>query len=134
MEDEYELLEATIGLGVQICKFTSIEEYTEILGDFSYSLDDVAKKLLKILKENNAPNNKFPCLRRYAIELAIWMMESNAPSISDFKSGNLKNVLTMVAETTSDLENFHFFSGDVGVAKHPQTISSLVLKAKRLLA
>ncbi|KAJ4813205.1 ARM repeat superfamily protein [Rhynchospora pubera] len=133
-ENDNKLREASIGLCVQICKFISIEEYTKILRNADYSMEAVARQLLKALEENNTPNITCSCIRRYAIELAIWMMESNASSISNSKEGKLEELLTQVAETTSDLENFHIFSGDVGVAKHPQTISSLVLKAKRLLA
>ncbi|KAJ4745487.1 ARM repeat superfamily protein [Rhynchospora pubera] len=129
-----ELLEACTELCVQICKFTSIKEYDEIIRNAGYSMIDVAKMLLNILKENKAPNNLIPRLRRSAIELAIWMMESYDPFISYFKAGELGDVLTQVAETTSDFENFQLFSGDIGLAKHPKTISSLLLKAKQLLA
>ncbi|KAJ3705290.1 hypothetical protein LUZ61_008995 [Rhynchospora tenuis] len=131
-ENDDELLESSTGLCVQICKFTSIEEYDAIVRNAGHSMADFAKMLLKFL-DNKAPNKTVPCLRRYAIELAIWMMESYDPFISFFKAAKLEKVLTQVAETSSDIENFHLFSGDVGVAKHPQSISSLVLRAKRLL-
>ncbi|KAJ1700907.1 hypothetical protein LUZ63_000686 [Rhynchospora breviuscula] len=133
-ENDNKLLEASTELYVQICKFTSIKEYDEALRNAGYSMIDVAKMLLNILKENKAPNNLFPRLRRSAIEIAIWMMESYDPFISYFKAGELGDVLTQVAETTSDFENFQLFSGDIGLAKHPKTISSLLLKAKQLLA
>ncbi|KAJ3705289.1 hypothetical protein LUZ61_008994 [Rhynchospora tenuis] len=98
-ERDDKLLEASTELCVQICKFTSIKEYDEILRNAGYSMIDVAKMLLNILKENKDPNNLYPRLRRSAIELAIWMMETYDPFISYFKAGELGYVLTQVAET-----------------------------------
>lgn len=129
------VLEASIGLCVQISKLTGIEEFTQVhISEANFSMIDVAERLRGILEDNIYTDAKIPCLRRNVIELIIWIMESNDPLIQYFKEAGMKKILAQTAETTAEFENFYYFSGNFGVMKHPKTISSLVLKAKALLA
>jgi hypothetical protein len=129
------LLEASIGLCVQISKFTSIEEFTRILVvEANSSKKKFTAILLEILNENIDPNAQFPCIRRHVIELVIWIMESDDRFIQDSEAFEMQRALMKITVSTAEFENFHYFSGNSGVMEHQKTISSLLWKTKLLLA
>jgi hypothetical protein len=119
------VLEASLGLCVQISKLTRMDEFMTIA---------VVGRIKSILRENIYPNATIPCLRRHVIELVIWIMKTNNSWIQYFKEAGMEKILVQTAESTAEFENFHYFSENFGVMEHPKTISSLVLEAKLLLA
>ena len=95
---------------------------------------EVANELVQILKKHRHPPIKVPRIRRFAIELAIWMMEDKPTNVQIFKDFGMEKELEFVLETTAELESFNIFSGTVGMSRHSTTIHSLVETALRLLA
>lgn len=126
-------LEISIGLAIQILRFTSPEDYTEKLERAGYTDADFASQLVQILGRYVSPDIKVPRIRRFLIELAIWMMKSQLKYIQIFKNLQADEAFKGVAETTSELENFCFFSGSVGLGKDNTTLSILVDKALELM-
>lgn len=134
MAAQDKLLEVSIALTTQIGKLMGPDEFAEALKQASVEEADLAKKLSEVLSIYTYPEIKVPRIRRYVIEQAIWMMESSRNSAHLFRQLGLERLLESVAETTSELECFHIFSGCVGLSPHGETISSLVEKALWLIA
>lgn len=133
MNEKEKLLEVSLGLASQIFRFTTLEEYNEKLEKAGITDADLANQLVDILRRNIYPEIKFPRMRRFLIELATWMMKSQLKYIQIFKNLQADDEFKSVAETTSELENFNFFSGSVGLGKDYTTISSLVDTALKLM-
>ncbi|KAJ8505859.1 hypothetical protein OPV22_006745 [Ensete ventricosum] len=133
MEAKENLLEVSIGLTTQICKLMEPDEFAEALKQASIEETDLVEKLVKTLEGYTYPEIKVPRIRRFVIEQAIWMMKSNRNSIQLFKKFDMENLLGSVAETTSQLEYFHIFSGSVGLIQHSKPLSSLLETALDLM-
>ncbi|WOK93589.1 hypothetical protein Cni_G02289 [Canna indica] len=137
METKEKLLEVSIGLTTQMCKLLDDpkhNEFAQVLKQASIKEIDLVKKLVEILKEYTYPEIKVPRIRRFVIEQAIWMMESNRENIENFKMLEMEKLLGSVAETTLELECFHIFSGSVGLSRHSRTLSSVVDIALHLIS
>ncbi|KAB1214165.1 hypothetical protein CJ030_MR5G027220 [Morella rubra] len=93
----------------------------------------LATVLVQILDKHRYPPVKFPKIRRFAIELAIWMMRDNKTDVCIFKDLETERVLENVLETTTELESFNIVSGAVGLYRHGTTIHSLVETALKVL-
>ncbi|XP_010906015.1 uncharacterized protein [Elaeis guineensis] len=133
MLEKDKLLEVSIGLTTQICKFMSSTEFSKELERAGIKETDLVQKLIEILNKYNYPEIKVPRIRRFVIELAIWMMKSDTNYIRLYKNFEMDKLLENVAETTSELECFHVFSGSVGLSKHSRTLSSVVDTALELM-
>ncbi|URE05554.1 hypothetical protein MUK42_20839 [Musa troglodytarum] len=133
MEAKEKLLEVSIGLTTQICKLMDPDEFAEALKQASIEETDLVEKLVRTLEKYTFPEIKVPRIRRFVIEQAIWMMKSNRNSIQLFKKFEMENLLGSVAETTSQLECFHIFSGSVGLIQHSKPLSSLLEMALDLM-
>ncbi|CAL9159301.1 unnamed protein product [Musa hybrid cultivar] len=133
MEAKEKLLEVSIGLTTQICKLMDPDEFAEALRQASIEETDLVKKLVRTLEKYTFPEIMVPRIRRFVIEQAIWMMKSNRNSIQLFKKFEMENLLGSVAETTSQLECFHIFSGSVGLIQHSKPLSSLLETALDLM-
>ncbi|XP_064981884.1 uncharacterized protein LOC135623178 [Musa acuminata AAA Group] len=133
MEAKARLLEASIGLSTEICKFLDPDEFAEFLKKAAIEETDLVVKLVQVLKEYRYPEIRVPGMRRFVIEQAIWMMRSNRNSIQLFEQLEMERFLEAVVETTSELECFHIFSGGVGLSRHSKTLSSLVETALHLM-
>lgn len=135
MATEGRLLEASLGLTTQICKLTTTpDEFTDALKRAGFEEAKLPEKLAAILREFASPDIRVPRMRRFAINQAIWMMKSNRNNIDQFKKLGMERLLESVAETTSELECFHIFSGSVGFSRQSKTtLSSRVQKALKLM-
>ncbi|CAL9044088.1 uncharacterized protein LOC135673315 [Musa acuminata AAA Group] len=133
MEAKEKLLEVSIGLTTQICKLMDPDEFAEALRQASIEETDLVEKLVRTLEKYTFPEIMVPRIRRFVIEQAIWMMKSNRNSIQLFKKFEMENLLGSVAETTSQLECFHIFSGSVGLIQHSKPLSSLLETALDLM-
>lgn len=133
MVEKDKSLEVSIGLTAQICKFMSSTEFAKELEQAGIKATDLIQKLTEILNKYNHPEIKVPRIRRFLIELAIWMMKSDSNYLQLFKNSEMDKLLENVAETTSELECYHVFSGSVGLSKHSRTLSSVVETALELM-
>lgn len=133
MSKEDKLQEVAIGLAAQIFRFMSSHESGNPFNTSGIKETELAEKLVQILKQYQYPSAKVPRIRRFVIELVIWMMQSKKENIRIFKDLGMEKELRNVAETTSELECFNVFSGSVGLSRHKTTVYSLVDTALKLI-
>ncbi|KAK1291354.1 hypothetical protein QJS10_CPB17g01931 [Acorus calamus] len=133
MLEKEKLLEVSIGLAIQIFKFSSSEEMEEIFNRNHIKQTDFAERLVEILRVYRQPSIKCPRMRRFVTEMAIQLMNSNENCIQFFRHHKMDQELKIVSETTSELECFHVFSGSVGISRHNTPVSSLVETALQFL-
>lgn len=134
MSEENKQQEVMVGLAAEVFKFMTSQESSIMFERAGIEEAELAKVIVHILKKHENPPIKVPRIRRFAIELAIWMMRDNTINICTFKDLGLEEELESVLETTAELENFNIFSGTVGLNRHGTTIHSLVETALKLLA
>lgn len=133
MSQENKLQEVMVGLAANVFTFMTPSESSTMFEESGITEAELAKKLVLILKKHQYPPTKVPRIRRFVIELAIWMMKDKAENINTFKDMQMEEVLEGVLETTSELESFNVFSGTVGLNRHSLTIHSLIETALKLL-
>ncbi|KAG4960183.1 hypothetical protein GYH30_036898 [Glycine max] len=133
MSQENKLQEVMIGLAASVFTFMTSSESSTVFEESGITEAELANKLIHILMKHRYPPTKVPRIRRFVIELAIWMMKEREENIHTFKDLGMEEVLEGVLETTSELESFNVFSGTVGLNRHNLTIHSLVETALKLL-
>ncbi|KAJ7954976.1 ARM repeat superfamily protein [Quillaja saponaria] len=133
MSEENKLQEVMVGLVANLFKFMTPQESSTIYEQAGISEAELANALVQTLNRYQYPQIKTPRIRRFVIELAIWMMRDKETNVQVFKDLGLENELEGVLETTSELESFNIFSGTVGLNRHNITIQSLVETALKLL-
>ncbi|KAL9233080.1 hypothetical protein vseg_008118 [Gypsophila vaccaria] len=133
VSEENKLQEVMVGLAARTFRFMSYEESNIMFEKAGIRECELADVLVQILKKHQSPPVRFPRIRRFTIELAIWMMKDKETNISVFKNLGLENELHNVLDTTSELESFNIFSGTVGLRRCRTTIHSLVETALNLL-
>ncbi|XP_010551784.1 PREDICTED: uncharacterized protein LOC104822317 isoform X1 [Tarenaya hassleriana] len=131
--EESKLQEVMVGLAAQVFRFMASEESKAVFADSGIEREQLARTMVSILKKNDKPAIKVPRIRRFAIELAIWMMEDDSDSVGVFKELRLEEELEKVLETTAEVENFDVFSGTVGMSRHSRTVFSLAESAMKIL-
>ncbi|KAF2311058.1 hypothetical protein GH714_019321 [Hevea brasiliensis] len=130
---ENKLQEVMVGLAAEVFKFMSSQESSMMFKRTGIKEAELASTIVQILKKHENPSTKVPRIRRFVIELAIWMMRENAENVRIFTDLELEKELEHVLETTAELESFNIFSGTVGLSRHSTTIHSLVETALKLL-
>lgn len=133
MEAENKLQEVMIGLAAQVFRYMTSQESSIMFERAGIREAELARALVQILKKYPYPPIKIPRIRRFVIELAIWMMRDEDTNIQMFRDLGMVEELENVTETTSELESFNIFSGTVGISRHSTTIHSLVETAMQLL-
>ncbi|KAF6145242.1 hypothetical protein GIB67_041437 [Kingdonia uniflora] len=133
MCEENKLQEVMLGLSAQVFRFMASHESGIMFVQTGITETKLATKLVQIMKQYYYPPIKIPRIRRFSIELAIWMMRNKKKNIHIFKDLGLEKELESVMETTSELESFNVFSGTIGLSRHSTTIHSLVVIAIELL-
>lgn len=131
--EQEKLQEMMIGLAAQVFKFMTSNESTDIFQKAGIQESELANKLVQILVKHQYPSVKVPRIRRFVIELAIWMMRDKKTSAEVLRRLGMERQLECVMETISELENFDVFSGTVGMNRCHETIQSLVDAAIKLL-
>ncbi|CAK9173686.1 unnamed protein product [Ilex paraguariensis] len=131
---EGKLQEVMIGLAARAFKFMTSQESGIMFKGAGIQEVELARAIVQILKKHQYPHIKIPRIRRFAIELAIWMMRDKETNVQFFKDLGMEKELEYVTETTSELESFNIFSGTVGLSRDSTTIHSLVETAMKLLA
>ncbi|XP_019092155.1 PREDICTED: uncharacterized protein LOC104744785 [Camelina sativa] len=127
------LLEVMLGLAAQVFKLMSSEEASIVLTDSGITKLELANSLVSILKKHDKPAIKVPRIRRFVVELAIWMMEDDVETVVMFRDLSMERELEKVLETTAELENFDVFSGAVGVSRQSRTVHWLAELALKML-
>ncbi|XP_050373370.1 uncharacterized protein LOC126791022 [Argentina anserina] len=133
MSEEHKLKEVMVGLAPHVLSFLSPEESSLMFEKAGVTEAEVVNELVEILRKYRHPRIKVPRIRRFSIELAIWMMKDKHSNIHIFKELGIEKELEHVLETTAELESFNIFSGTVGMSRHNTTIHSLVETALELL-
>ncbi|KAJ4956054.1 hypothetical protein NE237_012837 [Protea cynaroides] len=133
MSARNKLQEVMLGLAAQVFKFTNPQEASEAFDQTGITETILAKKLQEILELYKYPSFKVPRMRRFAIELAISMMENNRRRVRTFKVLGMEKALKTLAETTSEVESFDIFDGTIGLSRHVTPIHKLVENALELL-
>ena len=133
MVEEGKLLEASIGLTIQIFRFMSFEEYDKELKKACISPNNFVKKLVQILDKYNIPHLHVPRIRKFVVEMVIWLMKSHEKYIQLSKKFEMDKAIKGVAETTSELESFPVFSGSIGLSRDDISLCSLSHVALELL-
>nr|VDD33296.1 unnamed protein product [Brassica oleracea] len=132
--EDNKLQEVMVGLAAQVFRFMSPEDSCYVFMDSGIKRRELANSLVSILRKHDKPAIKVPRIRRFAIELAVWMMEDDMENnVAVFRELGLEKELEKVLETTAELENFDVFSGTVGVSRHSRTVHSLAELALKIL-
>ncbi|XP_074304687.1 uncharacterized protein LOC141639467 [Silene latifolia] len=134
ISEENKLQEVMVGLAARAFKFMTCEESNMVFQRGVIREIELANVLVEILKKHQYPPTRCPRIRRFTIELTIWMMKDKKSNISIFKNLGLVNEVENVLNTTSELESFNIFSGTVGLRRCRTTMHSLVETALHLLA
>lgn len=134
MSEDNKLQEVMTGLAAQVFKFMTPEESSLMFERAGMREAELAGALVQILKKYQYPTVKVPKIRRFAVELAIWMMKEKKSNVHIFRELGMEEVLLGILETTAEIESFNMFSGIVGLSRHSVTIHSLVETALKLLA
>ncbi|XP_030465809.1 uncharacterized protein LOC115684983 [Syzygium oleosum] len=127
------LQEVMVGLAAHAFKFTTAEELTAVFKRAGFRESKLASALVEILRSHRNPHIKVPRMRRFAIELAIWMMREKSTNVQIFRDLGMEEELEGVLDTTSELESFNIFSGTIGLSRHSSSIHSVVETALMLL-
>ncbi|KAH7522406.1 hypothetical protein FEM48_Zijuj07G0135000 [Ziziphus jujuba var. spinosa] len=133
MTEQNKLQEVMVGLAAHIFKFMTPQESSLMFERAGITEAELANELVQILRKYQHPPIKVPRIRRFAIELAIWMMRDKESNIRIFNDLGMEKELEGVLESTAEIESFNMFSGTVGMSRHSTTIHSLVETALNLL-
>jgi len=133
MSEENKIQEVMVGLAANVFRYMTTHESSIVFEEAGITEAELANKLVQILKKHQYPPTKVPRIRRFVIELAVWMMKDKSENIDIFKGMGMEMVLEGVLETTSELESFNVFSGTVGLNRHNITTQSLVDMALELM-
>ncbi|URE24841.1 hypothetical protein MUK42_17730 [Musa troglodytarum] len=133
MTVKMKLLEVSLGLATQVFMFMDAGQYAKQLEQLGIKKEEFAERLVQILEEYNHPSTKVPRIRRFTIEITIWMMNCDEKYIRLFTGLGMEEELECVSETTSEIECFNIFSGSLGLRRHGTTIGSLVDIALELM-
>lgn len=134
ISEEDNLREVMVGLAARAFKFLTFSESSIIFEQAGIKEAQIANVLVQILKKHTYPPARFPRMRRFTIELAIWMMRDKESNVQIFRNLGLRKELENVLDTTSELESFSIFSGTVGLSRFRTSMHSLVDTAQSLLS
>ncbi|PWA72084.1 ARM repeat superfamily protein [Artemisia annua] len=133
MTEENKLQEVMVGLAAHVFRYMTSQEASAMFKRTGIQESDLATALVQILKKNPQPQAKTPRIRRYVVELAIWMMKDTHNNIQTFKNLGMQQELEGITETTAEIESFDTFSGAIGLSRYKTSIHSLVETAVDLL-
>jgi len=125
-------LDILIRLTSQICKAIP-EDFTREMEDGRIK-DRFVKRLVDALNASIEPSACCPGIRRTLLEQAVNMMEYDSRYTSCFTDHGMAEAVSLVEETALDAENYALFLGDVGLTEAGEPLSSVVARAKELLA
>ncbi|KAL5206018.1 hypothetical protein ABZP36_034227 [Zizania latifolia] len=141
MTKKSKLLEVSLGLTAQMVRFMAPHELAHHLANAGITggEEELVDRLVTVLSRYSCPSIRVPRIRRFTVELAIAMMTSAPAGVKrqavaeTMAAAGMARELRRVAETTSELEGFHVFSGSAGLSRHAVTLSALVGTALELM-
>ncbi|KAL8161922.1 hypothetical protein V2J09_013411 [Rumex salicifolius] len=134
MSEESKLQEVMVGLAAHTFKFMTLEESSFMFENAGITENQLCYTLVQLLKKYPNPPIQIPRIRRFTIELMIWMMKNTETSKEFLRNLELNKELENVLDTTTEIESFNIFSGTVGLCRFKTNIHSLVEMAMELLA
>jgi hypothetical protein len=134
MDAEGAELEILIGLSSQICQVIPEDFARELEG--GQIKERFVKRLVDVLDATMEPSADCPGIRRVILEQAISLMEYDSRYRNCFNGPRMKmkEALSIVEETASEVENYNLFLGDAGFMEASEPLPRLVARAKQLLA
>ncbi|KAH9322445.1 hypothetical protein KI387_017084 [Taxus chinensis] len=134
MEEQgtFQFQEATIGLIAQMFKLMDKSEIDLAFKEVEITKRLFMMRLIEVLRRHSRPSIKIPNIRRFCIELVIYMLEKEKQNFY-MKRLELEEALEQVIESTSEIESYNTFSGSIGLTKHHTTIHSITRTAIKLL-
>ncbi|KAJ1297037.1 hypothetical protein BS78_01G347500 [Paspalum vaginatum] len=136
MVDSDKVLEVSVGLTTEVCRFIDGERFAAELRSAGVP-DERAyvERLARILRQYRYPEIRVPRMRRFVVQQVIWLMtNSGGGYVELLREVGMERLLESVADTTSELECYHVFSGSVGISKHRESFSAIVDSALELIA
>ncbi|XP_048536159.1 uncharacterized protein LOC125514835 [Triticum urartu] len=133
------ILEVSVGLTTQICRFLDVDQFTAELRGAGLDERAYVERLVGILRQYRYPEIRVPRMRRFVVQQIVWLMTSS-PRRGDggfvelLRELGMRQLLEAIAETTSEVECYHVFSGSVPIGKHRESFSAIVDTALQLLA
>jgi len=133
--DEPKPLEVSLGLAAQLVRLMGPRELSRHLAAAGVTEAGLASRLVGVLAAHACPSIRAPRVRRFAVELVIALLRAAAPAMAEpMAAAGMGAELRRVAETTSELECFHVFSGSAGLSRHAVGLAALVDAALELMA
>ncbi|CAO2184295.1 unnamed protein product [Urochloa humidicola] len=95
---------------------------------------DLVQKLVAALNSNRKPNPEYPRLRRVVVEMVISIVKLCPRYATLFREGGMLEALNKVERTTSKVEEYRVFYGNVGVVlESGAPLAALAATAKGLV-
>ncbi|KAM3244139.1 hypothetical protein ACQJBY_055826 [Aegilops geniculata] len=136
------ILEVSVGLTTQICRFVDVDQFTAELRRAGLDERAYVERLVAILRQYRYPEIRVPRMRRFVVQQLVWLMTTSSPRrgggggsfVELLRELGMERLLEAIAETTSEVECYHVFSGSVPIGKHRESFSAIVETALQLLA
>ncbi|CAN6289082.1 unnamed protein product [Urochloa humidicola] len=137
VSSESKPLEVSLGLAAQLVRLMGPGELAHHLDGAGVTEAGLVGRLVAVLAAHACPSTRAPRMRRFAVELAIALLRTSAPATAStaelMVEAGMREELRRVAETTSELECFHVFSGSAGLSRHAVGLAALVDTALELM-
>ncbi|CAL4915022.1 unnamed protein product [Urochloa decumbens] len=135
VNSESKPLEVSLGLAAQLVRLMGPGELAHHLAGAGVTEAGLVGRLVAVLAAHACPSTRAPRIRRFAVELAIALLRTAAPASTAelMVEAGMREELRRVAETTSELECFHVFSGSAGLSRHAVGLAALVNTALELI-
>ncbi|CAN6334209.1 unnamed protein product [Urochloa humidicola] len=137
VSNEPKALEVSLGLAAQLVRLMGpgeLAHHLHLAGGITEA--GLVERLVAVLAAHACPSVRAPRIRRFAVELTIALLRT-APAMTTtaelMVAAGMREVLRRVAETTSELECFHVFSGSAGLSRHAVGLAALVDTALELM-
>ncbi|GJN31548.1 hypothetical protein PR202_gb19959 [Eleusine coracana subsp. coracana] len=136
MTERDKVLEVSIGLTTEICTFIDGDRFAAELRAAGIQERAYVERLASVLKQyRSAPEISVPRMRRFVVQQLIWLLTTSPGGyVEVLKEVGMERLLENVADTTSELECYHVFSGSVGIGKHREDFAEIVESAMELLS
>ncbi|KAE8776071.1 hypothetical protein D1007_51351 [Hordeum vulgare] len=133
MTKKSKLLEVSLGLAAQAVRLMGPHVLAHHLARAGVVEVELVNRLVHVLARYSSPSIKVPRIRRFTVELLIGMLRIDSSFAELMVAAGMGRELRRVAETTSELECFHVFSGSAGVSRHAVSLCALVSEARELM-
>ncbi|CAN6361119.1 unnamed protein product [Urochloa humidicola] len=137
VSNEPKALEVSLGLAAQLVRLMGpgeLAHHLHLSGGVTEA--GLVERLVAVLAAHACPSVRAPRIRRFAVELVIALLRT-APAMTTtaelMVAAGMREELRRVAETTSELECFHVFSGSAGLSRHAVGLATLVDTALDLM-